>query len=152
MKLSPTMFLRAAIVFVGLVVLAMCAFVLYPGLADAGPYGPVVWGVFASTVPFYIALYQAMKLLRFIDTNKAFSTAVVKALQIIKFCALAISALYTVGLPYIYFVADYDDAPGVLVFGILFAFTSTVIALFTAVMQKVLQSAIAIKSENDLTV
>ncbi|MGV2643750.1 DUF2975 domain-containing protein, partial [Clostridium perfringens] len=45
-----------------------------------------------------------------------------------------------------------DDAPGIILIGMALIFASIVIAVFAAVLQKLLQEAIDIKSENDLTV
>jgi len=55
-------------------------------------------------------------------------------------------------LPYIYLVADRDDAPGVMLLGLVFTCAPIVIAVFAAVLQTLLHHAIQIKSENDLTV
>ena len=45
-----------------------------------------------------------------------------------------------------------DDAPGVILIGLILIFASMVIAVFAAVLQKLLKEAIDIKSENDLIV
>lgn len=73
---------------------------------------------------------------------------VLMALQNIERCALAITGLYVLCLPIILYVAV-DDAPGL---GLVITFGALVIAVFTAVLQKLLQNAIELKSENDLTV
>ena len=102
-------------------------------------------------MPFYFALYQAFKLLRYIDKNTAFSELSVKALKNIKYCAITISGLYVLGLPLFHFIAKKVDPPIVLM-GLIIIFASLVIAVFAAVLQRLLQEAINIKSENDLTV
>jgi hypothetical protein len=55
-------------------------------------------------------------------------------------------------MPYIVYVADKDDPPGATAIGLVIIVASCVIAVFAAVLQKLLQNAIEIKSENDLTV
>ncbi len=154
MKQGSTLFLRAVIFLLAVGVLALCLFVLPIGISSdkTGLYRPLLIGLYIPGIPFFIALYQALQLLNSIDKNTAFSPASVKALKNIKYCALAISALYTAGMPYIYFVAEKDDAPGAIVIGLVIVFASLVIAIFAAVLQSLLQNAIAIKSENDLTV
>lgn len=149
-----TNFLRAFVIGVGLAVLAVCIFVLPAAFSTdrTGYYQPIILGMYGSAVPFFIALYQTIKLLGFIDKNQAFSSASAKALGVIKYCAATISALYASGMPYIYYAADMDDAPGVIVAGLVIIFASMAIGVFAAVLQKLLQSAMAIKSENDLTV
>jgi hypothetical protein len=60
--------------------------------------------------------------------------------------------LHVLGLPLFYIVADKDDAPGLVFVGTVIPFASMVIAVFAAVLQRLLQEAINIKSENDLMV
>lgn len=55
-------------------------------------------------------------------------------------------------MPFVYFLAEKDDAPGLIIIGFVPIFASIVIAVFAAVLQRLLQEAINIKSENDLTV
>lgn len=55
-------------------------------------------------------------------------------------------------MPVFYLMAEIDDAPGIIVIGLIIIFASMVIAVFAAVLQKLLKEAIDIKSENDLTV
>ena len=154
MDRGSTLFLRGVVLLIGLVVLAICALVLPVGIRtdNTGDYRPILLGLYVAAVPFYVALYQSMKLLRYIDLDKAFSELSVKALMNIKYCAITISAMFAAGMPYIYGVADRDDAPGVVAIGLVIIFASFVIAMFAGVLQKLLQNAIDIKSENDLTV
>ncbi|WP_408007461.1 DUF2975 domain-containing protein [Rossellomorea aquimaris] len=155
-----TLFLKVAVFLIGTPVLGLCLFGL-PWLAkDAAESGSemayIIYGILAvmyvSAIPFYIGLYQAFRLLNYIDKNNAFSERSVKALKTIRNCALAISLVYVAGMPFFYMLAEKDDAPGLIVIGMMFIFASLVIAVFAAVLQKLLKNAIEIKSENDLTV
>ena len=74
------------------------------------------------------------------------------ALKSIKRCTSAFSIVYVIIMPFVYLVADKDDAPGLVFFGLIPVFVGMVIAVFAAVLQRLLQDAIDIKSENDLTV
>lgn len=156
MRQGSTIFLRIVVWIIGLVVLGLCAVALPIGiraeLKGDFDYGPILLGLYVPAVPFFIALYQALKLLGFIDRNKAFSDLSVKALQIIKYCAFIICGLFAVGMPYIFYMADKDDAPGVAAIGFVIVGASLVIGVFAAVLQKLLQNAIDIKAENDLMV
>ncbi|WHZ59965.1 DUF2975 domain-containing protein [Metabacillus hrfriensis] len=158
MKHGSTLFLKIAVFLIGTPVLALCIFGL-PWLANnpANPdYAhilyPILIGMYVSAIPFYIALYKAFKLLSYIDKNQAFSELSVKALKKIKFCAMTISGLYVVIMPFVFLVADLDDAPGLIIIGMVSIFASMVIAVFAAVLQRLLKEAIDIKSENDLIV
>ncbi|CAM3832808.1 DUF2975 domain-containing protein [Marinicrinis lubricantis] len=160
MKQGSTLFLKIAVILIGIPVLALCIF-LVPGMAnyaaelypDAAYIRYLIFiDLYAAAVPFYFALYQAFKLLSYIDGNNAFSQSSVQALNKIKYCAISICILFAAGMPFFYLVAEKDDAPGIIVLGMVVIFASAVIAVFAAVLQRLLQEAIDIKSENDLTV
>src|SRR5690606_7118193 len=80
---------------------------------------PIVIGISLTMIPFFFALYQAYKLLHYIDKRQAFSQISVYALNKIKCCAWFISGIYIVILPFLYFVAELNDAPGIMVIGIV---------------------------------
>jgi Protein of unknown function (DUF2975) len=155
-----TLFLKIAVFLIGTPVVALCVLGL-PWLAmdvaeSDSELAYAVYGIlivmYVSAIPFFIALFQAFKLLSFIDKNNAFSELSVKALKNIKKCAIAISLLYVAAMPLFYILAEVDDAPGIILIGMTFIFGAAVIAVFAAVLQKLLKNAIDIKSENDLTV
>jgi hypothetical protein len=154
-----TLFLKIAVFIIGLPVLALCIFFVphmanfaatsYPNIA---PMKYLIFIVmYGAAVPFYFALYQAFNLLRYIDEKTAFSELSVKALKNIKCCAVTISGLYVLGLPLFRFIAQKVDPP-IGLMGLIIIFASLVIAVFAAILQRLIQEAINIKSENDLTV
>jgi hypothetical protein len=160
MKIATTLFLKIAVMLMAIPVLALCIFLvpelgklaakLLPSFSSIKYIVSIIF--YASSIPFYFALYQAFQLLRNIDQNKAFSELSVKSLKKIKYCAITISSLHVLALPLFYLFAEMDDAPGVIFVGLLVPFASMVIAVFAAVLQRLLQEAIDIKSENDLVV
>ena len=159
MKRSSTIFLQVVIVLIGIVALAiMIRFPLTEGRATnldlfsiyADPF--IMYGYLAS-IAFFVALYQAFKLLGYIGQNKVFSLSSVKALRTIKHCAIILSASIVIAGLYIrIFHAEGDDPAGFLAICIVTTFISIVIATAAAVFERTLQSAVDIKSENDLTV
>ncbi len=155
---TETLFLKAVITLMGLAAAAVCVFFMpwfSKGALDSFPDGfvyPIIIIMYASVIPFLVALYQSFRLLGYIDRNKAFSDISVGTLKKIKYCALSFSLLYVASLPFLYLIADLDDAPGLIVIGMVFVFAAFVIAVFAAVLQKLLHNALIIKSENDLTV
>ncbi len=158
MKQGTTLFLKVAVILIGVPVLALCIFgLVWLAKNPVNPnYAyilyPIVIGIYLSVLPFLFALYQAFKLLNYIDMNNAFSDLSVKALKNIKYCAFTISILYVVMMPFVYLFAEKDDAPGLIIIAIVPIFASLVIAVFAAVLQRLLEEAIEIKAENDLTV
>lgn len=152
-----TFFLKIAVFLMGLPVLSLCILVVPRVAIKGAQHFPkttlfAVIVVYITAIAYFVALYMAIKLLSYIDQNIAFSDRSVKALITIKFCAIMISSLYVVGMPMIYYVAEVDDAPGLIIIGMVIIFASFIVAVFAAVLQKLLKNAIDIKSENDLTV
>lgn len=155
-----TLFLKVTLVIMALPILALCIFVV-PQIAEffaelvpnwAFLRYPFLVGLYAAALIYFAALYQTMKLLTYIDKDTAFSEASVSVLKNIKLCAILIGTLFVLFMPLIFLMGDADDAPGVIVIGIGIVFGCVVIAVFAAVLQKLLHNAIDIKSENDLTV
>ena len=159
MKKSSTIFLQVVIVLIGIMALAiMIRFPLTEGRAAnldlfsiySDPF--ILYGYLAS-IAFFVALYQAFKLLGYIGQNKVFSLNSVRALRTIKYCAITLSISIVMAALYIrIFHAKDDDPAGFIAMGILATFTSIVIATAAAVFERTLQSAVDIKSENDLVV
>lgn len=160
MKRGSTLFLKAAIVAIGAVVLALCIFALpatwraVPGEYPNSTYVfyCILLAMYAAAVPFFYALYQALQLLGYVDKNTAFSDLSVKALKKIAYCGCMISALFAISMPFFYIWAENDDAPGLIIIAMVLVLAPLAVTVFAAVLQRLLKQAIAIKSENDLTV
>ena len=163
MKRGSIIFLKVVIVLIGIVVLAgMIRFPLTEGRAAnldlfsiySDPF--IIYGYVAS-IAFFVALYQTFKLLEYIGENKVFSLNSVKTLKTIKYCAITLSILIVMAAIYIRLsfsvksVID-DDPAGFIAVSIVTTFISIVIATAAAVFERTLQSAVDMKSENDLTV
>ncbi|EFH80302.1 DUF2975 domain-containing protein [Ktedonobacter racemifer] len=158
MKRSSTLFLKVVLLLVAIGALAgMIRFPQTEGRAThldlisiyTDPF--IIYGYMAS-IPFFVVLYQAFKLLNLIDADKAFSQGAVNILKNMKFASLSLIGFIALAEFYIRFFAHGDDPAGPTALGILASFAAIVIATAAAVFQKLLQNAVDIKSENDLTV
>src|SRR5215216_3827415 len=95
MKLSSIVFLKVVIVLIAIGALAgMIRFPQTEGRAAnldlISIYkDPFIIYLYVASIPFFVALYQAIKLLGFVEQNKIFSETAVKAVRKIKHCALA---------------------------------------------------------------
>ena len=90
-------------------------------------------------------------MLGYAGQNKVFSQEAVNALRTIKYCALTIIGFVAVSVVFMVF-ADDDDRPAGVFLRILVAFPSMVVATAAAMSERILQNAVDMKSENDLTV
>ena len=114
-------------------------------------FNPFIAYAYIGSIPFFVALYQAFKLLAYIRRNEIFSQRSVRALRTIKYCALAIIGFVAVSVIFM-IGGDRDDRPGGTFMRILITFPSIVVAIAAAVFERILQNAVDIKSENELTV
>ena len=161
-KRASTLLLKTVLVLIGLAVLALAVFGFpdmwasipkeWPAVLFTAAVYPGLIGIFLTVFPFWFALFQAFKLLQYIDTNNAFSDHSIRALKRIKYAAVCMSALYMIAMPLAYVVAELDDAPGLILMSFAFACAPLVVATFAAVLQKLVQNALDLKTENDLTV
>ncbi|MDB5019549.1 MAG: hypothetical protein JWQ28_676 [Pedobacter sp.] len=159
MKRASIIFLQTVIVLFGIVVLAILIRApLTEGRAAnldlfsiyADPF--ILYG-YAASIAFFVALYKAFKLLGYIRQNNVFSSNSVGALKSIKYCAIALSILIVAAGIYIILFHDKDDDPaGFISLCVLTTFVSIIVATTAAIFEKILQNAIDLKSENDLTI
>ena len=116
-------------------------------------FDPFILYGYAASIAFFVALYKAFKLLGYIGQNKVFSSKSVKTLKSIKHCAIVLSFLIVAAGLYIRIAHNKEDDPaGFLAICIATTFVSIVVATAAAIFEKLLQNAIDMKSENDLTI
>ena len=157
MKRGSTIFLQVVIVLLGVGVLALLLWEPHVEGVNAHAtlfemyFNPFIAYAYIGSIPFFVALYQAFKLLAYIRRNEIFSQRSVRALRTIKYCALAIIGFVAVSVIFMIF-GDRDDRPAGVFMRILITFPSIVVAIAAAVFERILQNAVDIKSENELTV
>ena len=160
MKRISTIFLQVVIVLVGIGVFA--ALLWEPQVEGRNVNAtqfeiyfkdPFLAYIYLAFVPFFVELDQVFKVLGYARRDEIFSQGSVRALRTIKYCGFA-TAIFIVGaVAYIFiFIRGTDDIAGGVAMGIFITFVSTVIAMAAAVFERILQNAVDIKSENDLTV
>lgn len=158
MKRTSTVFLQILVVLIGIGALALLLW--EPHIEGVNAHAtffqvyldPFIALVYAGSIPFFVGVYQAFKVLGYAGKNRIFSPAAVKALRTIKFCAIAIIGFVVIEEVVIMLNHGSDDAAGGVFMGVLITFGSIVIATAAAMFERILQSAVDMKSENDLTV
>ena len=151
---SSTLFLRLILLVLTIGVLVLCGFLLYQIIQSdsLGYYRPILMGLVISAIPLIYIFYQAYNLLNNIDNNLSLTDSSVNSLRIIKVCSFLISLMYLIGSPFIFNVAQQDDAPGVVLINIILIMGPFSVGVFTYILQKLLINAIGYKSENELTI
>jgi len=159
MKTTSTIFLRVVIVLIAVGVLALMLW--EPHLEGRNAHAtlfqiyfndPFLAYAYTASIAFFIALYQAFKLLGYVARNEIFSQRSVKALRTIKFCAMTLVAFLLGAEAFIVQRGKGEDIAGAVMMGLVLIFVSIVVATAAAVFERTLQSAVEMKSESDLTV
>ncbi len=157
---SSVIFLQIVIVLIGIGALA---FMLWePHIEGRNAHAtvfeiyfkdPFLAYAYLASIAFFMALFKAFTLLGYIGQNKVFSLNSVRALRTIKYCAISLVATIGAAVAYLFIaVRGKDDIAGGVAMGVVMIFVSVVIATAAAVFERLLQNAVDMKSENDLTV
>lgn len=157
MERASTAFLQVVIVLIGIGALALLLWEPHVEGRNARATlfhiyfnDPFLAYAYVASIPFFVALYQALRLLGDIGRNKVFSQRSVKAVRIIKYCALAVAGFVVGGVAYLFIVQrGKDDIAGGVAVGLVIIFVSIVGATAAAVFERLLRTALDIKSEND---
>jgi len=158
MKRGSTAFLQTLIVLLGIGALT---FLLWePHVEGRNAHAtliqiyfkdPFLAYAYLASIPFFVALYQAFRVLGYAGHNNVFSQEAVRALRTIKYCAIAIIGFVAISLIFM-IGGDLDDRPAGVFMRLLVTFPSIVVAATAAIFERILQNAVDLKSENDLTV
>ena len=147
MKRAQTIFLQAIIIVIGTGALT---FLLWePHVEGRNAHAtlfqiyfndPFLAFAYVGSTPFFVALYQAFRLLGYVRQDKIFSEASIKALRRIKYCALAIIVFVAIGEIFILSSNSDDHAPGVMM-GVVITFGSIVTAAAASTLEGILEKA-----------
>lgn len=102
---------------------------------------PFLAYAYIASIPFFIILYQAVKVLGYYQQNKLLSHNSVKALRTIKYCAIFIIGFAAVGEIIIFF-SNSDDRAGGVFMGLIITIGSTIIAAAALMFERKLQNAL----------
>ncbi|HEV7607965.1 MAG TPA: DUF2975 domain-containing protein [Steroidobacteraceae bacterium] len=158
MKFGATVFLRAVLVLIGIGALALLLWEpqlegvnAHATLFDIYFKDPFLAYAYVAAIPFFIGLYQAFKVLGYAGRNQEFTPPALRSVRTIKYCAIAIIGFVAIGELFI-MLHESDDRAGGVMMGAFIIFASIVVATAMAVLERALQNAVDLKSENDLTV
>jgi hypothetical protein len=159
-KRASAVFLQVVVVLIGIGALALLLW--EPHLEGRNAHAtlfeiyfkdPFLAYVYIASIAFFVALFQAFTLLGYVGRNRVFSLSSVRALRTIKYCAMILVTLIGAAVAYLFIaVRGKDDIAGGVAVGLAMIVISGVIATAAGVFERLLQNAVDLKSENDLTV
>ncbi len=148
MKRSLTIFLQAVILLLGVGVFACLLW--EPNLEGRNVNAtlfevyfkdPFLAYIYLAFVPFFVVLYQVFKILGYARRDESFLQHSVRAVRIIKYCALT-TAIFILGAEaYLFiFIRGKDDIAGGVMMGAFIILVSAIVATAAAVFQRILQT------------
>ncbi|WP_165005972.1 MULTISPECIES: DUF2975 domain-containing protein [unclassified Enterococcus] len=108
--------------------------------------------IFFALVCGIVIAYFLLVLLKKIEQGLAFSKESLSILKRIRQTILLIGLVFFGLLPKFLKVADLDDAPGLMLVGLAIVFLPFAVCTLTSVLENLLENAIILKKDHDLTV
>ena len=110
--------------------------------------------LYITSIPFYIALFQAVRICDRIIENKPFSKANIYYFKIARNCAYPEAIFYLLGAVAAYFVTATVGTPAItlVVAMVIVAFCALIVGLACSVMTALFKRANEIQEENAMTI
>lgn len=80
---------------------------------------PILLAICLSAIPFFTGLFYGYRFLCLTDNTAQETDAVIQTLRKIKICAISYGILFLLVIPFWIGLAEADDAPGAMFFGLL---------------------------------
>nr|MDD3720801.1 DUF2975 domain-containing protein [Candidatus Gracilibacteria bacterium] len=154
MKRNSTIFLQGVTILIGI---ATLVFMLCEPLVEGRNLHATFYEIYfkdlflayayIASISFFVVLYKVFKLFGYIRQNKIYSINSIKALKIIKYCAISLVCFILVPEIYLFVVRPGDDIAGGVAVGFFLIFVSVIIAVSADVFEGLIQSIIDMKSK-----
>jgi hypothetical protein len=159
MKKNSTIFLQLIIILVGI---GVFLFMLWePHIEGRNVHAtvfqiyfndPFLMYAYIGSISFFVALYQAFKVLGYVRQNKTFSQATVKAIKTIKYSAIVLFIMVGAALAYLCIVRPGDDIAGGVFVSLLMIIVSGITVSVAGMFEQFLQNALDITSDRESTI
>jgi hypothetical protein len=107
-------------------------------------HDPFLAYAYAASIPGFMLLYQAYQALGYVGEGRTFSPATVKAVQTIKYCAMAVAGFVVGGEAWLFlYQSGKEDIAGGVAIGLFFIVVFAVIATSAAMAERFLQKGVA---------
>ena len=155
MRRISTLFLQAVVVLIGIGALALLLW--EPHIEGRNAHAtlyqiyfndPFLAYAYTAAIPFFVALYQAFRVLGYARQGQAFSPAAVKAFRTIKQCAFAVAGFIVGGEAYLFIVQrGKEDIAGGVAVGLFLIFVFVVLAAAADISERLLQNGVEMTSK-----
>lgn len=108
--------------------------------------------LYLSAIASLLIIYYMYRMLSLVDNDRAFSVMSLIYVRAI-FRLTIMEFIVLIGtVPFVYYIADNDDAPGVMIIGLGMLIIPLAVATFVSIIEKLLKNAIELKLDYELTI
>lgn len=108
--------------------------------------------LYLSAIASLLIIYYMYRMLGLVDNDRAFSAMSLIYVRAI-FRLTIMEFIVLIGtVPFVYYIADNDDAPGVMIIGLGMLIIPLAVATFVSIIGKLLKNAIELKLDYELTI
>lgn len=108
--------------------------------------------LYLSAIASLLIIYYMYRMLDLVDNDRAFSAMSLIYVRAI-FRLTIMEFIVLIGtVPFVYYIADNDDAPGVMIIGLGMLIIPLAVATFVSIIEKLLKNAIELKLDYELTI
>lgn len=138
--------LRLCVILVGTILGFFAVFIIpkflqfYPQLEPTILYFryPFVFGLYMQTILVYFVLFHVWKVLNLITFHEIYTKKTIQSLKKITLSFKLISGCFIFVIPMFVYVAEVDDAPGLILIGLLFVGVSYAMVALASLSRKIL--------------
>jgi hypothetical protein len=92
--------------------------------------------IFLVSIPLLVMFYSSIKFMNVIGKHEVYTLKSINNLQIIRICAFSSTLILSIGSIFLYFVIDYEDAPGALFVWLIIVGLTFVIGVIVSLIRQ----------------
>lgn len=109
---------------------------------------PFILYGYATSIPFFLALFMAFKLLKYIGQSQLYSLDAIAAVMNIRYCVIVFSIFtFTAGVLILIFHDQEDDSAGFIFLCIITILLSIFVATIASLLENKIRKVIELKSK-----
>jgi hypothetical protein len=92
--------------------------------------------VYLASIPLLLMYYYSYKFMNVIDKHEVYTLRSINILQVIRISSFSTTLILSIGAVFLYFVIDYEDAPGVLFVWLIIVGLTFVIGVIVSLIRQ----------------
>lgn len=135
--------LKCVLILISLIILILSIYGLV-GYFNNGPFNqeyakilyPPFIGLYVSTLLMYLGLFSTYRVIRNIENKQRYSISTYRNLGYIQIYSSVITFIYLGMAPFVFYIADKDDAPGLILINVVLILVFFIISASSLLLGK----------------